>query len=189
MTIGKPSDFFYRVPVLSPGILTIYIVGFLIFLLGLVVIFAVFGYPFSLNGVYGLLLIMFFLQFLSAGSTPFGYVSRTVPVLLIGFAGIGLGILSCCIPGFLEREICILIAVLNIAGGAVNMHLGFVHAQWSRLLRFNCFLCGMLAAMFGVNMLVPFVTPFYVGMILLLFGGALCTFGFLLNRLEDPDRN
>ena len=95
MTIGRASDFFYCVPVLSPGILTVYIVGFLLFLLGIVVILAVFGYPFSLNGVYGLLVIMFSLQFLSTGSTPAGYVPRNVPVLLIGFASTGLGILSC----------------------------------------------------------------------------------------------
>lgn len=189
MTRGKPSDFFYRVPVFSPGILTVYTVGFLLFLLGIVVILSVFGYPVSLNGVYGLLVIMFFLQFLSAGSTPLGYVPRSVPVLLIGFAGTGLGILSCCIPGFLEWGICLLIAVLSITAGVVNMYSGCVRIRWTRLLRFNCLLCGMLSAMFGVNMLVPFVSPFYVGMILLLFGGSLCTFGFLLNRQDTTDEN
>lgn len=182
MRSGKTPSFLHRIPVFFPGVLTLYLVGFLLSLLGAVVICAGFGYPFSLNGVYGLLLIMFFLQFLSAGNTPLGFVPRTVPVLLIGFAGVGLGILSCGIPEFLEAEICLLIAVLTIFSGITNLRLGLTQSAWPQLMRCNIFLCGIFAMVFGVNMVLPFASPVCIGSTLILFGISLCTFAFLLNH-------
>ncbi len=45
--------------------------------------------PYYENGLYGLLLVMFSLQIISMGKTPFGDMRRSKPVLLLGLVEIG----------------------------------------------------------------------------------------------------
>jgi len=54
--------------------------------------------PFYENGFYGLLLVMFALQMITLGKTPFGDMSRSKPLLAAGVAVAAVGIVTCFIP-------------------------------------------------------------------------------------------
>ena len=55
-------------------------------------------FPYYENGLYGLLLVMFSLQIISMGKTPFGDMRKSKPVLLLGLVVAGIGIVTCFIP-------------------------------------------------------------------------------------------
>lgn len=56
--------------------------------------------PYYANGLYGLLLVMFALQAISLGKTPFGDMKRSRPLLVAGVMVAAVGIVTCFIPVF-----------------------------------------------------------------------------------------
>lgn len=59
--------------------------------------------PYYENGLYGLLLVMFALQVITLGKTPFGDLRRTKPVLALGVLIAAVGIVTCFVPDILSR--------------------------------------------------------------------------------------
>ena len=51
------------------------------------------------NGLYGLLLVMFSLQIITLGKTPFGDVRRSKPLVALGVLIAAVGIAACFVPG------------------------------------------------------------------------------------------
>jgi hypothetical protein len=67
--------------------------------------------PYYENGVYGILLVMFSLQIITLGKTPFGDVKRSKPLLAIGGIFASLGIITSVIPtipGWIPRMLLFL---------------------------------------------------------------------------------
>ena len=54
--------------------------------------------PYSENGLFGLLLLIFSLQMILLGKTPFGDLPKTKSLLVVGIVIAVVGILTCCIP-------------------------------------------------------------------------------------------
>ena len=54
--------------------------------------------PYYANGLYGILLVVFALQMMMLGKTPFGDVRRSRPLLLLGVLTASVGIVTCFVP-------------------------------------------------------------------------------------------
>jgi len=59
--------------------------------------------PYNENGLYGLLLVMFALQMITLGKTPFGDMRRSKLLLAVGVLIAAVGIVTCFIPGTFSR--------------------------------------------------------------------------------------
>ena len=74
--------------------------------------------PYYENGLYGLFLFIFALQMLTLGKTPFGDVSRSIPVIVIGIGIAITGIVTCFIPDLLSHIPRLLLFICFAPGGA-----------------------------------------------------------------------
>lgn len=102
---------------LSQAILIL--VGMAVTLLGLLLFPVGLGLaPFSPDGQLGLLLTIMAIQIMTLGETPFGRYTRSRLMIIIGIAFVGLGAVSCIVPGMLTGIVRILLGFLSIVGGA-----------------------------------------------------------------------
>ena len=77
--------------------------------------------PYYENGFFGLLLIVFALQAIAFGKTPFGDMRRSKPLLFFGVAIASIGIITCFIPGFFGSFPRILLFVCFSFGGVLQL--------------------------------------------------------------------
>ena len=73
--------------------------------------------PYYENGLYGLLLVMFSLQIITLGKTPFGDVPRSKPLLALGVVIAAVGIVTCFVPDILSQLPRILLILCFGPGG------------------------------------------------------------------------
>ena len=73
--------------------------------------------PYYENGLYGLLLVMFALQIVTMGKTPFGDVRRSRPIIAVGAVISAVGIVTCFIPDAFTRLSRILLFICFGPGG------------------------------------------------------------------------
>jgi hypothetical protein len=73
--------------------------------------------PYYENGLYGLLLFIFALQIVTLGKTPFGDMSRSKPLIVIGVVIAAIGIVTCFIPDLLSQIPRILLFICFAPGG------------------------------------------------------------------------
>ncbi len=59
--------------------------------------------PYYENGLYGLLLVMFALQIITLGKTPYGDMRRSMPLIAVGVVIAAVGIVTCFVPGILRQ--------------------------------------------------------------------------------------
>ena len=59
--------------------------------------------PYYENGLYGLLLVMFALQMITLGKTPFGDMRRSKLLLAVGVVIAAVGIVTCFVPDILSQ--------------------------------------------------------------------------------------
>lgn len=116
----KPGLRFFRETSIPLSIALVIPVGVLLVLLGLLLFPVNMGaIPFSPDGQLGLLLVIMAIQMLALGETPMGRYRRSHLLVAIGIAFASMGIFSCIVPGVLTDVIRVLLAILNIAGGAI----------------------------------------------------------------------
>lgn len=78
------------------------IAGLMVLLTGILLFPVAVGLlPYYENGLYGLLLFIFALQIITLGKTPFGDMNRSIPLIVLGIAVAGVGIVTCFIPDLL----------------------------------------------------------------------------------------
>jgi len=78
------------------------IAGLMVLLTGILLFPVAVGLlPYYENGLYGLLLFFFALQIITLGKTPFGDMNRSIPLIALGIAVAGVGIVTCFIPDLL----------------------------------------------------------------------------------------
>lgn len=153
--------------------------------------------PFSGSAQIGLLVVIMAIQMLASGSTPIGPFPRSWLMVLLGFPFAALGVISCVIPGILVPILTLLVAVLNIAGGALGLKR--IVAPMLRqgkgpheplppiLLRLNTVQVAMnlVSILFGASMLIANLIPGrIIGVILAANGGLLLYLLHLLGLIE-----
>lgn len=129
--------------------------------------------PFSPDGQLGLLLVIMAIQMLALGETPVGQYRRSWLLIGIGIVFAALGIFSCIVPGILTDAIRVLLAFLNIAGGAILLgkrflpmlqgtgsaaELAHLPPIYKRLLG-TLTVLNVVAIAFGISMLLPGLVP------------------------------
>ena len=73
--------------------------------------------PYYENGLYGLLLFIFALQTIALGKTPFGDMSRSRPLIVIGMVIAAVGIVTCFVPDLFSQIPRILLFICFAPGG------------------------------------------------------------------------
>lgn len=100
----------------------ILITGIFMVLLGLLLIPVTFGLlPFSGSAQLGLLVVIMSIQMTAFGNTPLRSFTRTWPLVFFGLLFASMGIISCIVPGIMLPWLTLIIAFLNIGGGAIPL--------------------------------------------------------------------
>ncbi|MDI3542605.1 MAG: hypothetical protein PWP57_208 [Candidatus Atribacteria bacterium] len=73
--------------------------------------------PYYENGLYGLLLFIFALQTITLGKTPFGDMSRSRPLIVMGVVIAAVGIVTCFVPDLFSQIPRILLFICFAPGG------------------------------------------------------------------------
>ncbi len=174
------------------------LMGVFMVILGLLLIPVSLGLlPFSASAQLGLLMVIFAVQMLAAGSTPIGAFPRSWLMIAVGFLFAALGVVSCIIPDVLVAPLTILVGVLNILGGVIGL-VKIAAARAARksdeprplpliLVRLSVvqLTMNMLAIMFGTSMLIPGLVPGLVIGVILAANG--CVLLYLLSILVALD--
>ncbi|NLX49956.1 MAG: hypothetical protein GXY82_08850 [Methanospirillum sp.] len=157
--------------------------GVLLLLLGCLVLFMILGAipAFNADGQLGLLLVLTSLQMLALGQVVGSTVTRSWPLVAAGLAFAAMGIVSCIVPGVLSSVISPLLGVQNIITGVVLLGtqvigptlFGIRHPPAEpvaipplvKRLLLVLAATGIVAILFGLNMLAPFLLPGLLGVV------------------------
>jgi hypothetical protein len=169
---SKDGFGFFREASLPLSIALVIPVGVLLVLLGLLLFPVNLGtLPFSPDGQLGLLLVIMAVQMLALGETPMGQYRRSRLLITIGIAFAAMGIFSCIVPGILTDVIQLLLATLNIAGGAILLTKRFLPMLQGaaepaaslppilKRLLVTLTVLNVVAIAFGISMLLPGLVP------------------------------
>ncbi len=120
--------------------------------------------PYNSNGTYGLLLVIFSLEIITLGRSPFGDSRRSWMLILVGACMAILGTVACLIPGFLEGFIRELVGIFIFVGGIVSF-LQLVVAKdqarmWIRTSSIHKHLALALGLLYFLEVIVGLVTLF-----------------------------
>lgn len=177
----------------------IMITGVFMVLLGILLIPVSIGLlPFSGSAQLGLLVVIMSIQMVAFGNTPIKSFTRTWPVVAVGLFFASMGIVSCIVPHILVPALTLIIALLNIGGGAIPLtkmilsklsdkgtENSVVPPIITRLYLTQTTL-NILSIIFGTSMLVKNLIPgLVIGVVLTANGVVLL---FLLNILSKIDR-
>lgn len=149
------------------------------------------GLPYYENGLFGLLLIVFALQTMALGKTPFGDMCRSRILFAFGMAIAAIGIVTCFIPEFFGDISRLLLFICFGLGGLLQLLRSTIDQNrlrsWLRYggvfhhLVFACF------AVYGLSMLAgyvlwakPSLPTIIPATIMLLFGAAVIYLGGVL---------
>lgn len=147
--------------------------------------------PYYENGFFGLLLIVFALQTITMGKTPFGDMRRSKPLLFSGVAVAAIGIVTCFIPGLFGPLPRLLLFACFGLGGVLQLLRAYLDEtrmrawlQYGGIFRHLVFACW---GVYGLSTLAGFLLwtqpplPIPVtAAIMLLFGFAVIYLGGVL---------
>jgi uncharacterized membrane protein HdeD (DUF308 family) len=157
--------------------------GFLMILLGILVLLMILGiFPsFNSDGQLGLLLVLTSLQLLALGQFVASHVTRSWLVIAFGILCAAAGIYSCIVPGVLTGVIQPLLGLQNIITGVLLLATkiiaptvyGIRHPPAEpvtlppiiKRLFLVLTVTGIVAILFGINMLAPLLLPSLLGMV------------------------
>ena len=186
--IFKKADLPLEVVILLVGGMTLLISGALLFAVSAGVL------PYYENGLYGLLLVVFALQTILLGKTPFGDMRRSTPLLAVGSVIAAVGIATCFIPDLLGQTPRMLLWICFGAGGFLLLLQMLLDRNkfrsWAkyggvfRHLILGCvavYLLSMLIGLliWGKNLLTTPATAFAV----LIFGAAVVYLALVLRKI------
>ena len=157
--------------------------GFLLIILGILVLFMILGiFPsFNSDGQLGLLLVLTSLQLLALGQFIGSDFSRSWSMIAIAILCAGAGIFSCIVPGVLTGVIQPIIGIQNIVTGGLLLATkiigptvyGIRHPPAKpalippivKRLYLALTITGIVAILFGINMLAPLLLPGLLGVV------------------------
>ena len=148
-------------PTLEVVILLVF--GVFLFILGLLWFKIQSGeLPYNSNGTYGLLLVIFSLEIITLGRSPFGDFRRSWTLIILGACMAVLGTVACLIPGLMEGFIRELVGIFIFAGGIVSflqLAVGKDQARtWIRTSSIHKHLALALGLLYFIEVLVGLVT-------------------------------
>jgi hypothetical protein len=118
--------------------------------------------PYNSNGTYGLLLVIFSLEIITLGRSPFGDFRRSWTLIILGACMAVLGTVACLIPGLMEGFIRELVGIFIFAGGIVSflqLVVGKDQARtWIRTSSIHKHLTLALGLLYFIEVLVGLVT-------------------------------
>jgi hypothetical protein len=157
--------------------------GFLLIILGILILFMILGIipSFNSDGQLGLLLVLTSLQLLALGQFVGSDVNRSWLMIAIAILCAAAGIFSCIVPGILDGVIQPIIGIQNIITGGLLLATkiiaptvyGIRHPPAEpvvlplivKRLYLALTVTGIVAILFGINMLAPLLLPSLLGMI------------------------
>jgi hypothetical protein len=157
--------------------------GFLLILLGILVLFMILGIlpSFNSDGQLGLLLVLTSLQLLALGQFVGSQVTRSWLVIAFGILCAAAGSFSCIVPGILSGVIQPLLGIQNIITGVLLLATKIIAPTLygirspseepvtlppivKRLFRVLT-ATGIVTILFGINMLAPLLLPGLLGIV------------------------
>lgn len=127
--------------------MTLLITGFLLFPASLGLL------PYYENGLYGLLLIVFALQMITLGQTPFGRMRRSKLLVAFGVVIGAIGIITCFIPALNQLPRVILIICLGPGGLFLLLDMCLSKDKLRTWLKYGGIFLHLVFACFGVYVL------------------------------------
>jgi len=186
--IFKKADLPLEVVILSIAGMALLITGVLLFPVSAGAL------PYYENGLYGLLLVMFALQMITLGKTPFGDMRRSKLLLAVGAVIAAMGIATCFVPDiFSQTPRMLLFICFGMGGFLLLLQMLFAKdkfrswAKYGGIFRHLILGCGavyLLSMLIGLliwqkNLLTTPVTAFVV----LIFGTAVVYLAFILWKI------
>lgn len=150
--------------------------------------------PYYENGLYGLLLFIFALQIVTLGKTPFGDMSRSKPLIVIGVIIAAIGIVTCFIPDLLSQIPRILLFICFAPGGFLLLLQMFLSQEklrtWVKYggifkhLIVGCGVVYVLSILIGLLILVQsMLTTAMTAVVGLIFGVAIIYLALVLRKI------
>jgi hypothetical protein len=150
--------------------------------------------PYYENGLYGLLLFIFALQIVTLGKTPFGDMSRSKPLIVIGVIIAAIGIVTCFIPDLLSQIPRILLFICFAPGGFLLLLQMFLSQEklrtWVKYggifkhLIVGCGAVYVLSILIGLLILVQsMLTTAMIAVVGLVFGIAIIYLALVLRKI------
>lgn len=150
-SLWKKSDITLEVVILLIAGMALLITGILLFLVSSGAL------PYYENGLYGLFLVMFALQIVTMGKTPFGEVHRSRFIIAAGAVIAAVGIVTCFVPDVLTRFSRILLLLTGIF--MVLLGVLLIPVNLGKLPFSGSAQLGLLMVIFAIQMLASGNTP------------------------------
>ncbi len=150
--------------------------------------------PYYENGLYGLLLFIFALQMITLGKTPFGDMSRSIPLIVIGMIIAAVGIVTCFVPDIFSQIPRILLFICFAPGGLILL-LRMIFSReklqaWMRYggifyhLIFGCGAVYVLSILIGLLVLIhSLLSTTMTGVVGIIDGAAIIYLALVLRKI------
>lgn len=150
--------------------------------------------PYYENGLYGLLLVMFALQTITLGKTPFGDAPRTKPLLAAGTVIAAVGIATCFVPDMFSQTPRMLLFLCFGAGGfLLLLQMLFARDKFRAWAKYGGVFWHLIlgcGAVYGLSMLIglliwkkTLLTTPATAFVALIFGTAVVYLAFVLWKI------
>lgn len=150
--------------------------------------------PYFENGLYGLLLVIFALQTITLGRTPFGDLPRSTFVLIPGLVVASVGIVSCLVPVPMMLPRILLFVCFGPGGLALFLQLIFAKdkskrwAKYGGIFRRLIYACGSVYVLSMAIAVLLFdqrlLTTPMTAIAVIVFGLAICYLALVLSKID-----
>jgi hypothetical protein len=186
--IGQEADLPLEVVILLIAGMMLLITGILLFPVSAGVL------PYYENGLYGLLLVMFALQMITLGKTPFGDMRRSRLLLAVGVLIAAVGIVTCFVPDIFSRIPRMLLFLCFAPGGfLLLLQMCFAKDKLRAWVKYGGIFRHLIlgcSAVYGLSMLTgllilehSLLTTPLTAVVVLIFGAALVYLAGVLRKI------
>jgi hypothetical protein len=192
---SMPENWFFRESDLTLEVAILLLAGMAMLILG-ILLFPIYAesLPYNENGLFGLMLVVYALQTISMGKTPFGDIQRSRAVIIFGAVVASVGIITCFIPDIFGRFPRFLL-ILFLGGGGLSLLWQMVFLKdkyllWKKIggifnhLVFGCGSVYLLQICIAVLMIKPdFVATQQMAFVVLLYGFSIIYLAVVLQKV------
>ena len=190
-----PENWFLKESDLTLEVAILLLAGMAMLILGILLFPITAGsLPYNENGLFGLMLVVYALQIISMGKTPFGDIQRSRAVIIFGAVVASVGIVTCFIPDILGRFPRFLL-VLFLGGGGLSLLWQMVFSKdkyllWRKIggvfnhLVFGCGAVYLLQTGIAVLMIKPDIFAMQqTAFVVLLYGFSIIYLALVLQKV------
>ncbi len=187
-TLLKEVHFPLEVVILFVAGLALLIAGILLFPVSMGIL------PYYENGLYGLFLVLFALQTIGLGKTPFGDAPRSNLIIAFGIFIAGIGVITCFIPGILGSIPAILLFICFSLGGlSLLLQLCLDKKKYKNWIKYGgifnhliagCVMVYTLSILIGLLVIKPsLITTKMVALLVIIYGMAIIYLACILKNI------